>query len=484
MKPEPSFPLEISKGSAVVRIFKQVSNKNYESFTVAYYQDQVRKREVLSDFALAKKRAKKLAELLARGETAAASLKLQDQRAYLNAKKLLRPTGVTLEAACREYAAAVKLLGGVSLLAAAQEYVKRHGGGKPVLKTVQDVVTEFMEAKEEGRSTRLRGNGRNVSDKYLYQLRHKLDAFAGRVKGLIGAVTAETVNNFVHGMKKVSGRTKNNYLQALNVLFEYARKQGYVTRDCSVMDEVETAAEADFEIEIFTPQEFKLLLAHCPESLTPVLVLVAFAGLRTAEIERLDWSEINLAGKFIEVKAKKAKTRARRLVPIVPALASWLESYRADADADGPPKEGPVWPQSLPYLFELQRDTAKDAGVEWKHNALRHSFISYRVAEVKNVAEVALEAGNSPDIIFQHYRELVTGEAAKGWFGITPALIKAEAKQIKEEAARLRAKKAADAEKAARKQKRKTAASAAEVPAPAPTAPVLTVLPAPAVAAA
>lgn len=58
---------------------------------------------------------------------------------------------------------------------------------------------------------------------------------------------------------------------------------------------------------------------------------------------------------------------------------------------------------------------------KWKHNALRHSFISYRVAEVKNVAEVALEAGNSPQMIFQHYRELVRPEAAKAWFGLMPA---------------------------------------------------------------
>jgi len=123
---EVSVPLEITKGSAVVRIFRQVSIKNYESFTIAYYQDGKRKREVLSDFVLAKKRAKKVAERLARGEVAAASLKLQDERAYLNARKLLRPTGVTLEAACREYAEAFKLLGGVSILAAAQEYAKRH----------------------------------------------------------------------------------------------------------------------------------------------------------------------------------------------------------------------------------------------------------------------------------------------------------------------------------------------------------------------
>jgi len=43
----------------------------------------------------------------------------------------------------------------------------------------------------------------------------------------------------------------------------------------------------------------------------------------------------------------------------------------------------------------------------WKHNALRHSYISYRVAQIQNVAQVALEAGNSPRMVFSNYRELV-----------------------------------------------------------------------------
>ncbi len=40
-------------------------------------------------------------------------------------------------------------------------------------------------------------------------------------------------------------------------------------------------------------------------------------------------------------------------------------------------------------------------------------------------AEVALEAGNSPQMIFKHYRELVTEKAAKAWFAITPEVAKA-----------------------------------------------------------
>jgi hypothetical protein len=51
---------------------------------------------------------------------------------------------------------------------------------------------------------------------------------------------------------------------------------------------------------------------------------------------------------------------------------------------------------------------------------LRHSFISYRVADLKDLRRVALEAGNSPAMIFRHYRELVTAEAAATWFSVEP----------------------------------------------------------------
>ena len=47
-----------------------------------------------------------------------------------------------------------------------------------------------------------------------------------------------------------------------------------------------------------------------------------------------------------------------------------------------------------------------------------------RMADVKSAAQVALEAGNSPQMIFEHYRELVTEKEAKAWFAITPAAVK------------------------------------------------------------
>ena len=58
--------------------------------------------------------------------------------------------------------------------------------------------------------------------------------------------------------------------------------------------------------------------------------------------------------------------------------------------------------------------------LDWPRNVLRHSFISYRIAKVKSVDQVALEAGNSPTIIFKHYRELTTEDQADAWFAILP----------------------------------------------------------------
>lgn len=70
--------------------------------------------------------------------------------------------------------------------------------------------------------------------------------------------------------------------------------------------------------------------------------LAAFCGLRSAEIARLDWSEVHLTGAehFIEVKASKAKTASRRTVPVPDNCAQWLAPFVKQA--------GPVCPFERP----------------------------------------------------------------------------------------------------------------------------------------
>ena len=52
-----------------------------------------------------------------------------------------------------------------------------------------------------------------------------------------------------------------------------------------------------------------------------MVAIGGLAGLRTAELLRLDWEDTRRCEGYIEVTSGKAKTRARRLVEVVPALA-------------------------------------------------------------------------------------------------------------------------------------------------------------------
>ncbi len=160
------------------------------------------------------------------------------------------------------------------------------------------------------------------------------------------------------------------------------------------------------------------LLAAASPHVATCFAIQAFAGVRTAELLRLTWHDLERRPGYIEVTAKQAKTAARRLIPISENLAEWLRLA---------PRNGAelLWTRSSNRYFEGQKLSASRAGMAWKANALRHSFISYRLAKTKDIAAVALEAGNSAAVIFRHYRELATEEEALEWFGIVPTASKA-----------------------------------------------------------
>jgi len=136
---------------------------------------------------------------------------------------------------------------------------------------------------------------------------------------------------------------------------------------------------------------------------------------------RLEWPEVRFGQNVIEIKASKSKTASRRLAPILPVLAEWLASFRKDS---GRVLVGVHDEFAIATQFKKAVDAITDAKgkslIKIVHNGLRHSFITYRMAVLKSAAEVALEAGNSPRMIFEHYRELATESEAKAWFGVQP----------------------------------------------------------------
>jgi integrase len=313
----------------------------------------------------------------------------------------------------RDYATArAGLPSGVTLAETAQFYKQKHPSNMP-RKTVAEVVAEFIADRRSA----------NCSAVHVHDLEIRLGQFSKAFELSIIAVSAPLVQQWIYGLKNqktkqaVAARTKENMLRQIVSLFNFARRQKYVPAELALeLSEISTPKKQHAPIGIYTPDEMRAILAAADEAVVPALTIAAFAGLRLAEVSRLDWRDVRLSEKLIVVSAENAKTAARRLVPISDNLAAWLTPHAKRSGALNPCEEhAENVGNALGDRFERAAARAK---VSWKRNGFRHSYISYRVAVLKDVPAVALECGNSPQVIFSNYRALATDPEAKDWFSI------------------------------------------------------------------
>jgi integrase len=313
-----------------------------------------------------------------------AALSFSDSRRVetLECYELLQPYGKTLRDATQFYLAHLKAVTGS--------------------RKVREVVADFLAARKAD----------GMSARYLGDLRVRLGRFVASFgEEMIAGISARRIDEWLRELG-VGAVTRNTFRRRLAVLFSFAKRRGYVTEN--PVADVERAKERETEVEILSVGETARLLERADSEMVPFWAIGAFAGLRRAEIERLAWNEVDFESDVIEVKASKAKTGSRRLVAIQPNLRKWLAPYRAVA--------GPVCPANLQRKINDDRERA-GLLVKWPHNALRHSFASYHLAQFNDAAKLALEMGNSPAIIFRHYRELVKPRNAELYWKIAPMTI-------------------------------------------------------------
>lgn len=298
----------------------------------------------------------------------------------------------------------------------------------PRLAPAAGVVT-VLEAAESLKESK----AGQISKTYLRTLGVQLDRITGKLGEIpVSHLDAVKINEFIAGLKTrdkktrkgkvtpgkpASAKFRKHVLGAMRQLVRHAVSRGWLAKgvvDLEILDAPRQAKGG--AIHIFTADELASLLKYADASLLPFVAIGAFAGLRSAEIERLDWREIDLVQGHIEITAANAKTASRRLAPVTDNLKAWLTPIHR--------KTGRVFALSTSggHLTERLQKLAKKAGLTgWKKNGLRHSFISHRVSDIQNVSQVALECGNSPSIIFSSYRSVVTAAEAKKFFAIAPA---------------------------------------------------------------
>jgi integrase len=268
---------------------------------------------------------------------------------------------------------------------------------------VEQAVRELIETKAaSGRSAR-----------YCDDLRLRLAKLTAEFGTLsIAQTTTGELEGFLTALR-VSPETRNTYRRDCRTLWSFAEKRGWVSMNAAA--KTERAKAIDKPPGILTPEEAAALLveSHDPD-LRAFHAIGLFSGLRVAEIKKLDWRNVDLGGGFIEVSAATSKTRSRRLVPIQDNLRAWLTLIAETA--------GPIVGRNL---RKRHLDARKRAGItKWPENAMRHSFVSYRLAATGNAAQTALESGHDQAILFAHYRELVRPKEAARFWEIRPSAAK------------------------------------------------------------
>jgi len=393
-------PIEISNGRDSVKIY-QVTSRGRSFFQLSYYRAGLRERRTFSDKEAAKREAKTiLCQLASNAVTVQETVSTTDIESLVAARSALNGIPLPLHLVVEGFAGAMRDMGMpedpmASLHRAVAFYVKHHPAGSTRVKLVE-MTQRYIESRKRIGLSNARVNSVSVA------MRAMLSRFSPNDTDLpAGREVAAWLDE-----KHQTPGTKNSYLKTLKAFAAWAMKEGLVATE--TIKRLEFWKDVGGEIEIYTPDEMRQILKAAPPLVLPFVAIGAFAGMRAAEIARLDWSEVNLERGFITVTASKAKTAARRLVPISENLKAWLAPHARES--------GPVVLLTDSRINQLLR--ADD--LPRKRNALRHSYISYRLAAIADTPRVALECGNSPTMIFKHYRELVAPEAATAWFEIMP----------------------------------------------------------------
>jgi integrase len=306
------------------------------------------------------------------------------------------------------YRECARKLGGAPLHEAVDFYLKFHRIGAP-RKTIADIGAELESASR----------AREASRRHIETIIHLHRVW----RNWAGAMTpAEVTPGFIErklAESTYSAHTKRNLLRAYRSLELFAIRQKYLPRDFeSVAEAVTTPKTRNSTPAIFSPEDLMRLLVSASPSHVAYIAMMAFAGSRRAEFERMTRDHISLEDKVAIINSEIAKKGSRRVLELTDNLCEWLRISL--------PARGPLTSRKNIERLSANKSALKAVGlsaVKWEQNVLRHSFCSYHLAMHRNAALTSEQAGNSPQMLREHYKSLVTPASAKEWFDITPCKV-------------------------------------------------------------
>jgi integrase len=170
---------------------------------------------------------------------------------------------------------------------------------------------------------------------YLNDIRWLLGDFAQAFQCPLSSIQPEDLRQYLNA-KRVGLVAKENRRRLLVVLFNFAKAQGWLRKN------EETAADAlgtykiqQRDVEIYTPAEMARLLNAAAPDFLPYLALIAFGGVRSAELHKgLLWEAINFERGDIIVPAAIAKTGRKRKIKMNEQFAGMARALSGEVRPD------------------------------------------------------------------------------------------------------------------------------------------------------
>lgn len=433
-EPEPvTWPKRIRDRNKVVLATIYRKSRHYPLYRVCWHANGRRMMKGYPTYSAAKRAADDLVKDLAKGSQTPNLTPGQASDALAALDRLQRfyqSTGhrVSLLRVASEYCEAQGRLPNHTLAQAVDGFlttvatVKR----KPLADAAEEYITDRKPLAESKNGERPRR-----SPVYMANVAMWLREFAATFPGYaVCDLSKEHLDTYLGKFSELSAKSRNDRRAVVKMFLRWCMAKDYLAQHHRLFEAVKMKAEDldQQEIDFYRPSELRAMLVRAskppevpkagaqPEpdyrDLVPVIALGGLAGLRREEVMRLDWADVWRVKGKVEIGARIAKGRKRRLVDICPALTLWLNPYRKAT--------GPVWPKSPDVLEEALADLRDGADVPARRNGLRHSFITFHMAMHANENLTAAEAGNSPDMIHEHYRALATRREAVKWFDVKP----------------------------------------------------------------
>jgi integrase len=265
-----------------------------------------------------------------------------------------------------------------------------------------------------------------------------IDPFALAFPMPIAHIRKTDIDAWLAKRTDLAPRTLDNMRAAVVRLFNFA-KGIYLPEDSiTAAERVETVATSDDErgpVEIFKPWEMAKIMSCAPDKLLPLIALGAFAGIRTCELSRIEWSAVRFPalegtphkkfphGHIVVEKAvaKKHRTAARRNIPISENLATWLAPFRFKSGRISTYASDEKIAAAVSYLI-VKINRAEKKGrrplLSRPKNGARHSYCSYRLPVIESAAALSIEMNNSVDEIIRDYTELAPPDDVEAWWKI------------------------------------------------------------------